>query len=202
MVSIGAHSGILRCRLMTVTEDNVEEAKSLKPSWARFVRVIDVDATSKHKDLCELLIAWKIDHYETLRYTIGRPGKWSKLCEQPTRVAYLQNPAYTATGHFEGVRKKKIHISFVIELLVSGWGVCSPRFKAGQPKKAVVHHTPAASSESVPSLLPALITLSGLKGLRHVPLVVIFHKWGISATGDVSDDGGEACPETSVKPWI
>lgn len=108
MVPIEVHSGLLQCRLVTVTAENLDDAKDLHPSWARFVRVIDVDATSKHKDLCELLTAWNVDHYETLRFTSGPPmfSRHSMLCEQPLRIVYLQARFLSPGGLLQDVRMK------------------------------------------------------------------------------------------------
>lgn len=185
MVPIEVHSGILRCRLMTVTAENLNTARGLRPSWARYVRVIDVDATSKHKDLCDILTAWQVNHYETLRFTNGLPvyGKWSMLCEQPTRTVYLQSPPYAPEGHFEGVRRSK-----VLSLAQSS------RFMGGRPKKAVVHQTRAMHPQPELMLVSPLISEPALRGLAFVRLTVIFHQWEVSATGNVSDDCGKAFP--------
>lgn len=185
MVPIEVHSGLLRCRLMTVTAENLAEAKALQPSWARFVRVIDVDATSKHKDLCELLTAWKVERYETLRFTKGAPAftRHSMLPERPMRVVYLQSPWYLSSI-FEDVRKKKRK-----ELLYS------PHFMGSAVLKTVLHQTgPTPRIDSQVGHVCSAFTVA-MKSLT-----VFFHEWDEGLAID-DEDVSHALRENLGATW-
>lgn len=169
MVPIEVHSGILRTRFMTITAENLKEARRLKPSWAKFVRVIDIDATTKHEHLYQLLTAWKVDHYETLRFTGGAPAfrPHSLLCEQPLRIVYLQTPCFSEQMLADVTKQKE---KKRVALLAS------PRFMGMAQRSTILHQTcptfdlVASSGQDSP-----------LSTVTSESLVLFFHEWDTSS---------------------
>lgn len=167
------HAGLVGERLMTVTEENMARAKEIQPSWAKFVRVIDIGATPCHKEVCRLLSAWKVDEsYETIRYVDGPPvfDKYSKLNKQPKRVVFLRS--YTVTGHFEEDNHKTMDRLIYSERFIG---------KPGRSGGSVILHQdqPAAYVPESPFEHHSLITPC----FRSYPLVVILHGWREPVTG-------------------
>lgn len=169
---IEVHAGLVGERFMTITEDNLEQAKTLKPSWAKFVRIVDLDATSCHKDVCRLLSAWKVDEsYETLRYVEGAPvfDKYSKLNKQPRRVVFLRS--YTLTGHFGDDSRKAMN-----RLVYSQRFIGKPGREGGA---VVLHQSQAAAYMPEFHFDPEALTQS----FRSYRVVVVFHGWQEPITG-------------------
>lgn len=170
---IEIHAGLLGEHFMTITEDNLKHAKELQPSWAKFVRVIDIDATSCHKEVCRLLSSWKVDEsYETIRYVVGSPAfdKYSKLSKQPKRVVFLRS--YAITGHFEDDSHKTMKRLIYSERFIG---------KPGRSGGAVIMHQEqaAAYAPENPFEHHSLLTPC----FMSYPLVVILRGWNEPVTG-------------------